>query len=286
MNPLNVLKTVSQPLLVALYLGLVGLFMVFDILTGPDLSFIIFYLLPILLAAWFSGRRIAYAMAVAGACAWFYADVVSHSGYSHPIVPYWNVSVKLCVFLICAGILSRLKETMEREKDLARKDMLTGAANRRAFFEAAQTEIDRLHRYKHPFTLAYIDCDNFKEINDTLGHEVGDLVLRAIATTVPRNIRSSDIFARIGGDEFVLLLAETGAEQARAVIEKINTALLDRMQTEQWPVTFSIGVITYLRSPANVDELIKKADNLMYGAKHEGKGSVNYAVWKESASAR
>jgi diguanylate cyclase (GGDEF)-like protein len=170
------------------------------------------------------------------------------------------------------------------EKDLARKDALTGAANRRSFFESALIEIDRMHRYKHAFSLAYIDLDDFKGLNDTMGHDTGDLVLRTVASTIIKNIRSTDIFARIGGDEFVLLLSETGIEQAQAVVDKLHAALDERMNRARWPVSFSIGVMTFIRSPSSVDELIKKADALMYAAKREGKNRVKYSVWRESGS--
>jgi diguanylate cyclase (GGDEF)-like protein len=278
------IRTVPQPVLYLFYIVIVFFLWVFDTLTGPDLSFLVFYLVPILMATWYSGKRAGGIIAVICAAAWFFSDVISHSSYSHPIVPYWNVTIKFCIFLIFVEILSRLKDALIIEKELARKDGLTGAANRRSFFESAAVEIDRMHRYKHPFSLAYIDLDDFKGINDTMGHDTGDLVLRTVAGTIIKNIRSTDIFARLGGDEFVLLLSETGAEQAQAVIDKLHAALDDRMNRARWPVSFSIGVMTFIRSPSGVDELIKKADALMYAAKREGKNRVKYSVWKESGS--
>jgi diguanylate cyclase (GGDEF)-like protein len=279
-------KNLPQSVLILIYIVIVFFLWVIDTMTGPDLSFLVFYLAPIILATWFSGRTTGTVIAVLCAGAWFYSDVVSHSFYSHPMVPYWNVVVKFSVFLIVVQILARLKIYMVREKDLARRDELTGAPNRRSFFERAQIEIDRMHRYKHPFTLAYFDLDNFKYLNDSFGHDTGDRVLRVVASTLIRNIRSTDILARIGGDEFVLLLAETGGEQAQAVIDKLHATLQEKIRKGRWPVSFSIGVITYLRSPSSVDELVKKADTLMYAAKREGKNQVKYAVWRESASAR
>lgn len=278
------ISTIPQPVLYLFYVVIVFFLWVFDTLTGPDLSFLVFYLIPILMATWFSGKHAGRIIAVICAAAWFFSDVISHSSYSHPIVPYWNVTVKFCIFLIVVEILSRLKDALIIERELARKDGLTGAANRRSFFESAQIEIDRAHRYKHPFSLAYIDLDDFKDINDTMGHDIGDRVLRTIAGTIGKNIRSTDIFARLGGDEFVLLLSETGTEQAQAVVDKLHAALQEKMNKGQWPVSFSIGVMTFIRSPSSVDELIKKADALMYVAKREGKNRVRYSVWKESGS--
>ena len=287
MNAATFIRMIPQPLLVAFYLAVIFLFMVFDVATGPDLSFLVFYLLPILMAAWFSGRRIAYFVTVVAAAAWIYADVVSHATYSHPMVPFWNGTVEVLRVPYRRGNLLRASgKRCSREKDLARKDELTGAANRRAFYESAEIEIDRMHRYKHPFTLAFIDLDNFKSINDGYGHQAGDRALRLIATAIRRSIRSSDIFARLGGDEFVVLLAETGENQAGPVVEKIHSSLVEAMRIGGWPITFSIGAMTYLRSPGDVDALVKKADDLMYAAKKEGKNRVVYGVWKESATAR
>ena len=276
--------SVPQPVLYLFYIVAIIFFWVFDNITGPDLSFLVFYLLPILMATWYSGRHAGRIMAVVGAAAWFFSDVISHSSYSHPIVPYWNVTVKFCIFLIVVEILSRLKTALASEKNLARNDMLTGAANRRAFFEGAMIEIDRAQRYKHPFSLAYIDLDDFKAINDTMGHDTGDLVLRTVAATILKNIRSTDLFARLGGDEFVLLLSETGDGQAQAVIDKVHAVLDERMNRARWPVTFSIGVMTFIRPPSSVEEIIKKTDALMYAAKKEGKDRVKYSVWRESGS--
>jgi diguanylate cyclase (GGDEF)-like protein len=280
----SLFSTVPQPVLYLFYIVIVFFLWVFDSLTGPDLSFLVFYLIPILMATWYSGKFAGRIMAVICAAAWIFSDVISHSSYSHPLVPYWNVTVKFCIFLIVVEILSRLKDALIIEKELSRKDGLTGAANRRSFFESAVVEIDRMHRYKHPFSLAYIDLDDFKGINDTMGHDTGDMVLRTVANTIINNIRSTDIFARLGGDEFVLLISETGVEQAQAVIDKLHDALDDRMNRARWPVSFSIGVMTFIRSPSSVDELIKKADALMYAAKREGKDRVKYSVWKESGS--
>ena len=285
MNLSLAVKKIPQPLLFVLYVVFILILWLFDTITGPDLSFLLFYLIPVIAATWFSGKRTGIIISVACAAAWFFSDVITHSSYSHPAVPYWNVTVKGVIFLMTVEILSRLKRTLVREMELARKDELTGAANRRSFFESAQIEIDRTHRYKHPFTLAYIDIDEFKQVNDSLGHEAGDRALRTFSGTMLKNIRSTDVLARIGGDEFVLLLSETGYDQAHTVIEKLNVLLQEQMAKAKLPVTFSIGVVTFLRPPSGVDDLLKKVDGVMYTVKREGKKTIKHIVWKESASA-
>jgi len=173
---------------------------------------------------------------------------------------------------------ARLKLALKREKDDARADFLTHVANRRAFYEAASTESTRARRYHRPLTLLYIDLDNFKQVNDSLGHDVGDELLVHVATTLRSNVRTTDVVARLGGDEFTLLLPETDHNAASVVAEKLRTRLLDSMQAKKWPVTFSIGLASFAPPPASVDEMIKRADEAMYSAKLRGKNSVVSAL--------
>ena len=172
-----------------------------------------------------------------------------------------------------------LKSAMEREKELARTDFLTGAPNARHFHDLVQQEIDRFQRYRRPFSIAYLDLDNFKTVNDLFGHGVGDKVLCAVVQRVGSRLRKTDVVARLGGDEFAFLLTETDREAAQAIIVEIHRDLLIEMQRQDWPVTFSIGVLTCLDTPQSADELIKKADNLMYSVKKNGKNAVSYSTY-------
>ena len=187
----------------------------------------------------------------------------------------------LCFFLVFNTVLSTFKNVLEREKKEARSDVLTGVANGRFFYELANIEISRASRYKRPFSVAYIDVDNFKVVNDRFGHSVGDSLLRLVAGTIRNNIRESDIIARLGGDEFALMLPETGYESAQTVISRVQKNLLDVMQKNGWPVTFSIGVATFIEPPNSVDEIVKKADELMYSVKNKGKNSIAYEIFSE-----
>ncbi len=171
-----------------------------------------------------------------------------------------------------------LKKAVEREMELARTDYLTGAANARHFYELVQGEIDRSSRYKRPFTIAYLDIDNFKTVNDLFGHSAGDKVLCTVVQCANSLLRKTDFVARLGGDEFVFLLTETGLEPARKTIANFHRNLLLEMQKNNWPVTFSIGVLTCNDTRQTVDELIKMADNLMYSVKNNSKNAVCYSV--------
>jgi len=169
---------------------------------------------------------------------------------------------------------ARLKLALEREKDDARIDFLTRIPNRRAFYEIAAAEATRARRYKRPLTIAYLDLDNFKNVNDSSGHEVGDELLVEVAATIRSNLRSTDTVARLGGDEFAMLLPETSPASGAMVIHKLFEKLQASIRQKDWPVTCSIGVVSFEHPPESVDDMVRQADEAMYSAKVQGKNSV------------
>lgn len=171
-----------------------------------------------------------------------------------------------------------LSQALDHEQVLSRTDPLTDIANRRVFYEMADMEINKARRYGHVFTALLIDVDNFKEINDARGHEAGDLVLRAVAKVLKENLRATDIAARVGGDEFSVILSETGTDALGAVVPRLQQKLLDAMAESGWQVTFSIGVVTFQKAPENIDGMMKKIDSVMYEVKRSGKNNIRYAV--------
>lgn len=173
-------------------------------------------------------------------------------------------------------VLAALKEVYGQEKTRSRTDYLTGIANRRFFFEQAEVELKRARRYNHSLTVVYIDVDDFKRVNDRFGHDTGDAVLRVVARTVSRHLRLIDVIARLGGDEFAILLPETGYDASRRVIHKLQEGLRGRMQEEGWPITFSIGAISYANVPESIDEMLKRADSLMYSVKKSSKNTIRH----------
>ncbi len=253
-----------------------------DHYSGTEISFSIFYLLPIMLVTWYVNRTAGISIAGFSALSWLLADLTAGNRYSHPAIPYWNMSVRLGFFLIVLVILSRLKSAFEREKTLSSTDSLTGAANTRVFRELSNSEIDRSHRYGRPFTAAYLDLDNFKEVNDRFGHSAGDDLLRSVTEILRTNLRTTDIISRLGGDEFAVLLPETGAESAGTALEKIRIMTADTMREKGWPVTMSIGAVTFLSPPDSVDAMVRQVDELMYSAKSGGKNRIRHEVHKES----
>lgn len=257
-----------------------------DYMAGDGLSFTPFYLVPVALITWILGRRAGIAIALAATLGWSLAYVYGGASVQwDTITPYWNIAVQMGIFLAGSLILSGFREGLEHEKELARTDPITGAPNSRAFFEHLDHELDRSMRYGHPFTVAYLDADNFKEINDNFGHTVGDNLLRVVAGVVGGNIRSTDLVARIAGDEFTLLLPETGRKEAELVAARVSKALAAAMESNGWPVTFSIGVVTYATPPPTLNALVKIADDVMYSVKRNGKNAVRHRVYGERQGA-
>jgi diguanylate cyclase (GGDEF)-like protein len=153
-------------------------------------------------------------------------------------------------------------------------DPLTGIPNRRSFFERLEIEKSRAKRYDHPLTLAYIDLDNFKQVNDRFGHSTGDNLLSLVAHVIREGLRSTDSVARLGGDEFAVLLSETNSAAATSAADKLRSSLNAAMKQHNWSVTFSIGVVTFQPPPESVQEMITAADRAMYAEKKAGRGRV------------
>lgn len=171
----------------------------------------------------------------------------------------------------------RLREALAREQALAMTDPLTGAANTRHLRMFLDQEIANMRRRGRPFTLVYLDLDHFKQVNSQGGHSEGDKALRQVADTVSAILRPTDLFARVGGDEFVIMLTETDSLVGGNVVERVLVALQTAMRANDWPITFSVGVVTFQRPPASVDEAIRKADELMFAVKRSGRNSCRYA---------
>lgn len=249
-----------------------------DFETGREFGFSIFYLIPIVLVTWSFGRNFGFAFCIIATITWFIVDDLSGQAYSQPIIGYWNAIMRFGFFVLATLLLPAL-QALESEKNIARLDYLTGIANRRHFFELAQAELNRSQRYKHPFTIAYIDLDDFKLVNDQYGHIIGDKLLCAIVYRAKKQLRNTDIMARLGGDEFILLLPEMGQDTALLTVSKIRSSLLDEMRSNGWPVAFSIGVLTYQSGGISTEELVKRADKLMYTVKNNGKNAISYEIY-------
>ena len=251
---------------------------VIDYATGYELSLSLFYLIPVSLLAWTTGRWFGLLGALISACVWVFADLMAGERYSRLFYVFWHIVTRASLLGTSALLFSALRKSIEHEKALARIDHLTGAANTRSFQEMLRSEIERSRRYKRPFTLAYIDLDNFKIINDSFGHSTGDLLLQTVVTVIKSHARSTDMVARLGGDEFALLLPEADEKAAQTAITKTRESLVLEMGRRGWPVTVSIGALTCVDTSLGADELLKQVDDLMYSAKIKGKNSISFSI--------
>lgn len=268
----------NPALLVTASLLLLAVIGVIDYLTGIQISFSIFYLIPTALVVWYGNRRFGLLFALLSALIWLLADLLGGHIYSHPLIPFWNCGVRLGFFLIISLFLNKIKEQINLEKRLSRIDFLTGIYNRRAFFELANRQLEWCRQRHHAMTIAYIDCDNFKMVNDLLGHQHGDALLRSVAATIQNNLRIGDIVARLGGDEFAIFLPYVEQPAVEELLGRLQVALLHAMAENGWPVTFSIGAITFTHPQLSIEEMVHKADRLMYEVKRENKNTLKYVV--------
>lgn len=183
------------------------------------------------------------------------------------------------MLIIIVLLLRTLKILLLEKHDLSREDPITKSLNLRAFREIGEIEISRAIRYGYALSLAYIDVDNFKAINDTRGHDAGNKLLCAVVDAIRENLRDSDIVARVGGDEFVLLLPVTYQPSVQIVIAKIQNHLMSIMDKNDWPVTFSFGVLTCIENIPTIDRIIAMADRLMYSVKKSSKNGANFMTY-------
>jgi diguanylate cyclase (GGDEF)-like protein len=274
-------RSASLATLIALVLALFVAYI--DYLSGTELNVEPLYFLPVSVAAWHAGVTSAAVLSAVSATAWKIANEAAGLSYSRPELWLGNMATQLVVFAVVGLLIAYLRQRVEQEEWSSRHDELTGLPNARAFHERAELELARARRYGGPLTLAYIDLDNFKAINDHYGHKAGDSVLRTAASILRRSARASDLPARLGGDEFVVLMPETGAEGARALLERVRSEVESAISSTLAPVSASIGAASFVELPDSVDQLLGAADARMYEVKRAGKNLVRVDELKPCA---
>jgi diguanylate cyclase (GGDEF)-like protein len=238
----------------------------------------VLYLVPIFLASWNVGPRAGAAMGIASALAITVGTVLVGQRFSTWLIPAAMLVLRAALFMVFVVLLAVLRRTLDREREQARTDPLTGVSNRRHFAELTLADLALSRRYERALTVAYLDLDNFKQVNDRFGHRAGDELLRTVARTIRSRLRFTDAVGRLGGDEFAICLPETGADAATVVLEQLREDVAAALPAELRFVTLSIGMVTFARPPASVEALLERTDFVLYAAKREGKNRLVHEV--------
>lgn len=259
-------------------IALLGLIATGDFLIGKELSLAPLYLVPVMLITWKTSATMGVAVSMFAYGLW---ATVTLAEFGTAVVAYvlWEAAIRLATIILFVVLLSNLKASLARVSLLARKDSLTDLANRGSFYELVNQEMLRCKRYGGALSIVFFDLDKFKDLNDRSGHDVGDEALRVVAQTLRAQLRSTDLPARLGGDEFAVMLPGLDARGAGQATQMLQSRLLSAMEHRGWPITFSIGLATFTTALDSVDEMVKRADMLMYKMKREGKGGISEQVF-------
>lgn len=267
--PARVIFTLS--IMFILFMGYI------DFITGHELVFSIFYLIPVTIIAWFNGKNSAFFASLLCGITGFYVFICSGEEYESILYPVWDCVVLVLMFIIISALIARMKNQMNIITSITRTDPLTGCYNRKYFYETVNRELEKSKRNGTTVGLAYIDLDNFKTINDTMGHKAGDFLLVKTAESVNHVIRTVDSLFRLGGDEFAILINNPVPSELSSMFARIEDRLHnDLPDMYRGLVTFSIGVVTCLSCSITAEDLVEMADNLMYEVKKSGKNNVLY----------
>lgn len=272
----NSIAVTALCIVIALGLGYV------DYLTGPELAFSIFYLLPVMLGTWYAGTAGGVVVSFVSTVIWLYADLMWDHPYEYADVPYWNSATRLAFFLVVLLLLKVIRRELDRRANEAFTDHLTGLANSRRLAEYLAVEIARSQRQDSPLTIAYLDLDNFKQANDRHGHIAGDGILQEIGRVLSAFARQTDLAARIGGDEFVVVMPGVTKSDAGSTVGRLHDHLSRSLQDSGHGVTCSIGAVTFGNLHLAPDDIIRMADDAMYEAKRNGRNKVVFASHERS----
>jgi diguanylate cyclase (GGDEF)-like protein len=256
-----------------------------DYSVGLATSMAIFYLVPVMIVAFVFGRTPGLLMASFVAMVNVVADGLQFSGFGIPLsIAVWNSSSRLAISAVVAVVVAALRQQWHHERLVARIDATTGVANARALYERLEESLAAARRNGSLLSVCSFDLDDFKSVNDLHGHVTGDRLLRDVACAAEGALRPGDTVARSGGDEFVLVLPGAGEADARAAVDRLVETLKVAAARGGIPITLSVGVLTSPPDIVGADELLRRADELMYDAKRAGKNRTVTDSLQDEAS--
>lgn len=238
------------------------------------------FLLPILVLSWYGSRITGILLAIFIVSITLFINVMAVDSFIFSLEFSFYVSLRLITYILAAVLIINFRDVHNEEFIMASTDNLTGLSNSRSFYLDLANEILRSIRYKHVFSLSYIDIDNFKNINDSIGHLKGDELLISVARCLVSSLRKTDIIARLGGDEFAVIFPETSQAEVKSAFAKASEELKNKMRNNKWQVSFSVGIVTFETLPMDIKEAMKIADELMYSVKNNKKNDVAFKVWQ------
>lgn len=249
-----------------------------DYMTGPFVHFTLFYLLPICLAGSLISVRLAYLLAF---LATLTLSLTLFQGFgvisAHQLI--WSTFTNAVIFIAAAYFSQKASVIVAELDEQSMFDALTKANTRRSFFELGNVALAHLRETQRPVSVAFFDLDDFKDVNDNLGHEAGDRLLVAVASSIRKNLRAEDLFGRLGGDEFAILFDGIGSESIEQVVARLMTKVKEAIEPVTTGVTFSVGVVSCkMDKPITMDEAVAMADKAMYESKRTSKNAIRFIV--------
>jgi diguanylate cyclase (GGDEF)-like protein len=253
---------------------------ILDSSTSWELSFTLYYLLLVLMVGIKISFRWGILFCILTIISGASSDIINDYPYTDCFYFYVRHINRFIIYLVIVYMASKCKNACEYERYKSYYDYLTNIYNRRGFYHALDVERKRAQRNNTQLAVVYIDCDNFKEVNDQFGHRRGDELLVEIALMLKKFIRAIDTVARIGGDEFVVIFVDSDLKTISETVNRLHIKLTEEIKNLGFNVTFSCGLGVFEYLPIDDDEIIFLVDNLMYESKRTGKNKVSVKVFK------
>jgi diguanylate cyclase (GGDEF)-like protein len=242
-----------------------------DNATGTEVRVLPLYFTATTFGAWRLGRTGAVVSATLALSTWMAAQALDPANHWSTAIWIGNIITQGTALLFVGMLVATLSVQLRVADAANRRDALTGLRNRHGLLSDTAVAIALCRRNERPIALAFIDLDNFKQVNDQLGHKAGDMLLQVCAGAIQQCCRSTDIGARLGGDEFVIALPELQLSEAYTFVDRLRVTFKAHPEVASSQASMTIGVLIDPRATLTIDSLLAKADALMYEAKRAGK---------------